>query len=94
MEVLKIEVVVAKDTYELGKAVYDFINTCKKSLDDGWQVGNDLPVIVTSALTQFLPGLQGFENISKEWENKEAFVNAVMLTMGQIPFLWIKSDVK
>lgn len=86
MTKIKVEVEVAKETYELAKALCDFVGTCKTALNDGWQMGTDLPVAVTAALTVLLPGLQGVENIGNEFaEDKAAAISALGAGFAGLP---------
>lgn len=91
MEKLEVKVEVAKETYELAKALCEFAGVCKTALNDGWQTGTDLPVIVTAALTKMLPGLEGVQNIGVEWtEDKQAAINALVAGFKDLPSLFTK----
>lgn len=78
---LKIEVSCSKETYELGKGVAEFIGAIKVALADGWQLGNDMPVIVSAALATLVPAVDGVTKVKEELaQDKKAFLNAASLT--------------
>lgn len=85
MEVIKAEVEVAKETYELLQGVAGFVASVKKALDDGFQPGTDIPVIISDALAQLVPAVQGAAGIKAEAvENKLAFGQALLLGGAEI----------
>ena len=85
METKDINLTVSKETYELGIGLAEFIGQVKNALEDGWQPGEDLPVMLTSALSVLAPSLQGIEKIKGEYEdNPDAFANAVAITGSEI----------
>ena len=62
-----------------------FVGALKKALSDGWQTGEDLPVVLSSAMADLLPALQGVEGVVDELkEDKEAFFTAVGLGAKKI----------
>jgi len=78
---LKIEVTCSKETYELGKGVAEFIGAIKVALADGWQLGNDMPVIISAALATLVPAVDGVTKVKEELaQDKKAFLNAASLT--------------
>ena len=58
METKKLEVEVPKETHELADGVADIAVAALKATEDGWQSGTDLPVMVTTAVSE-LPAMVG-----------------------------------
>jgi hypothetical protein len=76
---MKVEVEVSKETYELGKGVADFVAAVKQSQKDGWQVGSDVPALITAAMANLLPAMDGMSKVKDEMADKAAFANACAL---------------
>mgnify|MGYP001585275655 CR=1 FL=1 len=84
---INITVPVAKETYELGQGINKFVGTLKKALADGFQVGQDLPIIVTSAIAELVPSLQGMEQIPVEAkEDLPSFMKGLTLSAEELAF--------
>ena len=66
METVSVTENYPKECYELGKGVGDFILAVKTALADGWQLGEDLPVIMGSAMATLVPSVAGVENMPAE----------------------------
>lgn len=66
MELVDVTVKMPKESYELAKGLGAFAVAVKKAVEDGWQLGTDLPVIATAALMELLPAIQGVEKIGDE----------------------------
>jgi hypothetical protein len=76
-----VTVPVSEKTYEFGIGLNKFVKALKTALADGFQVGDDVPVILASALGDLVPIVTGFENIKLEMEaNRSAFLAAITLT--------------
>jgi hypothetical protein len=76
-----VTVSVSEKTYELGLGLNKFVKALKTCLSDGFQVGDDIPVILSGALGDLLPIIAGFEDIKTELaEDHGAFLNAITLT--------------
>ncbi len=79
-----VTVQVSKETYELSKGVAELTKAVKLALKDGFQVGQDIPPIITAAIQQ-LAAIEGVELIDDEMkENPEAFAKAVALGLGEV----------
>lgn len=77
---IRVTVDVSKETYEFGIGLSKFIAAVRASLDDGFQYGDDIPDIVSSAISDLLPSLDGLSAISDEYsENPEIFFRTVSL---------------
>lgn len=86
-----IEVEVSVETHELGQGLAKMIASVKQALADGWQPGTDLPVIISSAVSDLVPAVQGVDKIGAEMaENKQAFANAVYLGLSPVAFQFVK----
>jgi hypothetical protein len=80
-----IEVEVAKEMYELGMGLAQVIDAVKQAMADGWQPGQDIPVIVVQAIAIIPPALAGVDQIKNELsEDKGAFISAVALPIADI----------
>lgn len=81
MEKVKVELECSKETYELGKGLADFIGAVKAALADGWQLGTDIPVVISAALSTLVPAVDGVTKVKDELlEDKKAFINAAVAT--------------
>lgn len=79
-ETLEVTVKVAKEAHELGEGITAFVRTVRQALADGWQPGQDLPVILISSVADLIPGFDGADKIREERESDpEAFAAAVAL---------------
>lgn len=91
--VQEIPVKVSKEAYELGQGIKKFIRDIKGALADGWQPGNDLPVILAATLADLIPALQGVEKLGSEIkENESAFISAFLQSTIDITFLFIPTN--
>lgn len=85
MEKVKVELECSKETYELGKGLADFVSAVKVALADGWQLGSDIPVVISSALSTLVPAVDGVTKVKAELEeDKKAFINAAVATGAAI----------
>jgi len=70
----------SKETLEALQNSAEFVKATRQALADGWQLGQDLPVLMTAALTQLVPALSALDNVKDELaENRKAFERAVAL---------------
>lgn len=85
METIKVDIECSKELYELGKGLAVFVGAVKLALANGFQIGEDLPAIVTAAIANVIPAVDGVTKIGDEWkENKQATINAAMVTGSEI----------
>lgn len=86
MEYVEVPVKVSKEAYELGMALAKLVTDIRGCLKDGFQLGSDLPVVVTSFMSQEVAaGIQGLDKIGDEFaENKAAFAMAFGLAAEKI----------
>lgn len=80
MEVKKIESEVPKEIYELAAGIGDMALVIKAAVADGFQVGQDVPVIIAAAIQKLIPAFDGFEKVSGEYKEASlAFAEAIAL---------------
>ena len=92
MEKVEVKLMVAKETYELGQGIDKFIAALQGALANGWQMGEDLPIVVQSAIADLVPAVQGVEKIGAESKEIEPFVDAIYVGLKPIPYRFIKKD--
>lgn len=66
MEMQKVEIEVTKEAHELGMAVANLVKAVKASLDDGFQVGTDIPAIVMVAFQELPKAIEGLDKLDDE----------------------------
>ena len=90
METKQVTVTVAKETHELGQGLVKFAAALKQALADGFQAGSDVPVILSSAMMDLIPAVNGFELISEESKSTKEFANAAYLSVNELYFTLAK----
>ena len=86
---------VPKEIHELMVAVAKLMSEARKATADGFQLGQDLPLIVTASMGDVMAGVAGVEKLGDEWkEDPAAFIKAVLINAADIvaPFLEKKDD--
>ena len=68
MEKLTVSVEVSKEAYEFGVGLVNIGKSIKTALADGWQPGQDLPVIVLTAVAELPKMIEGMEDIEDEFK--------------------------
>lgn len=63
---MQYQVTIPDETAELIKGLVAFVESVKESLDDGWQPGIDIPMIVMKALNDLPTAIAGIDEISDE----------------------------
>lgn len=92
MNTLEVPVKVTKEAYELGQGLAKFLKATKQALADGWQPGQDLPVLMAAAVTELVPALQGVEQLDDEAKaDKQAFTMALVVSLGDAVSPWLAS---
>lgn len=87
---------VPKEIHELMVAVAKLVSEARKATADGFQLGQDLPMIVTAAMGDVMAGVAGVEKLGDEWkEDAPAFIKAILINAADIvgPFLKKKEEV-
>ena len=84
MALVKVEIEVSKESYELGQGIAAVVKAALVAGADGWQLGTDLPAIAVSAFGQ-LAAIQGVDQIKAEMDaDPAAFGKAIMMAVSDI----------
>ncbi len=79
---IKVEVEVSKEGYELGQGAVNLLGAIKEVTSDGFQVGQDLPHLVTVAFGQ-MAAIEGIEKVKDEFKNDPAaFLKGVAMSLA------------
>lgn len=90
---LKVESEVSKEAHELALAVCNVVRAVKAAMADGFQAGTDLPLIITAAITQLPPAIEGLDKIIDEAkESPLALAKAVSLPVLDLVEDLLKKD--
>ena len=82
---MDLTVQIPKETADLVQGLTGFIKACKKALSDGWQPGQDIPVLMAAAISNLGPALEGFDKIGQEaYDNPQAMITAVGILSSEI----------
>jgi hypothetical protein len=85
---------VSKESYELGQGIVKFASAIKSALSDGWQPGQDIPLILTAAMTDLVPSFQGVDAVGTEFEeHRSAFLKAWALCGVEIADVFLPAKV-
>lgn len=92
METIKIEIEVPKEAQELFGGLVNIVKSIKMAMADGWDVGTDLPVVITQSLVELAPMIQGVDKLPEEFKaNPAAFIKSAVLAGGNIAALFVES---
>jgi hypothetical protein len=84
MAKIQVTVEVTKEMYELGKGVAVIVDAVMAAVKDGFQPGQDLPVIAVKAFGE-MAAIEGIDKIGAEMkEDPAAFATAMGLTLSDI----------
>jgi hypothetical protein len=76
---------VSKETYEMGQALASLVGAIKKALEDGWQPGQDIPVIISAMIAELGKITKGLQGARSEMEAYPAeFHAAVGLALADL----------
>jgi len=85
MSKVVVSVEVSKEAYELGQGVVKFALAVKESLANGWQLGEDMPIVIAAAFSELVPAISGVSQIGDEFkEDPAAFAQAFALAGGEL----------
>lgn len=80
MEMIKKEIEVPKEISELADGMANIVVDSYDAFKDGFQAGQDLPVILTSAVANLPVMVGGIDQLGDEWKNaKSSFILAWLL---------------
>ena len=83
MEMIKIEREVPKEFFELADGLAEMVLVVKKALDDGFQPGMDMPVIVMEAFHKLGPAVTGVASLPAEAKAAPFGVAECFLVAGE-----------
>lgn len=66
METVKQEIALPKEAHELAAGLEKFAMAVKAALKDGFQPGQDIPPVLSSAIVDLIPAMQGVEVVKDE----------------------------
>jgi hypothetical protein len=55
-----------KEIHEIGEAVKSILESSTLALKDGWQPGQDIPVIMTTAFASLMSAVEGIQKVPSE----------------------------
>jgi hypothetical protein len=85
-----VTVTVQKEAYDLAENLVKFLAEIKKALGDGWQPGQDLPVLFSALLADLVPALQAIPKMdAAKKEDFKAFIRAFELAASDAAFLFL-----
>ena len=77
---MEVSVKVTKEAYELADGLRKFVLDIKGALADGWQPGQDLPVVSSAAMADLVPAVQGVDKLGEESKaDLLGFINGLVL---------------
>jgi hypothetical protein len=76
-EKIQITLECSKEMTELGQGLAKFLAAVKLAMADGFQAGADIPPIISAAVADLVPAVNGVTLIKDEYADKKAFMNAV-----------------
>ena len=80
---IKKEVELPKELFELTDAVGDLFLEMEKALADGFQAGQDIPVLLTAAMSKAMVAADGVKKLPAEVKAKPAKVAVVAGLLGE-----------
>jgi hypothetical protein len=93
METITIQIQVPKETQELFNGLTKIVKAIKVSMEDGWDIATDLPVIITQALVELAPMIQGIDQLPAEFKaDPSAFIKSAVISAGDIAGIFLKKD--
>jgi len=72
MELIKKEIELPKETSEIVDYVADLVINAKEALNDGFQIGTDIPAIATKSFNGLITAVDGMDKIEDEFKSDEA----------------------
>lgn len=84
---IEVSVSVEKEAYEFGQGLAKFVGAVKQALADGFEVGQDLPPIIASAVADLLPAMQDIDKL--DTADRIAFSKALALTVADVADVFV-----
>ncbi len=86
-----VQVEVSEKAYALGQALTELVKVSKQALADGFQAGQDVPVIVLAAASQVVKVVEGINAAGDELkEDQAAFIAALGLSAKDLAGVLLK----
>lgn len=82
MEYVEVTLKLPKESLELAKGTKAFLLALKKAVDDGFQVGADVPAIISAAISDLVPAMEGSSGIAAEAAADPVGVGQAFEVMG------------
>jgi len=80
-----VQVPVSKAAHEVASLLSSLVVETKKALDDGFQPGSDLPVVVLALVTKLPAAVADFSQLGPEFkQDPEQFLNAFLIEASKI----------
>lgn len=87
----QVTVDVEKEAYELFQAFSTFVKAVKTSLDDGFQLEKDIPMILGTAVPAMLSAVSNLNKLGDDWaEDPTAFIKAAVIGGADIAGVFLK----
>lgn len=94
MPKVQIQEYVEPISWDLNLKLADFVFQIRKALADGWQPGQDLPVVLSATMADLIPGIQEAEKaLAEKTDDEEAFYTSYLLG-GKRLFFSLKKPLK
>lgn len=88
---MQYQVTIPDETAELVKGLVAFVASIKESLEDGWQPGIDIPVILMKSLNDLPDAISGIDQLDDEAkEDPAAMIAAVGILAAEIYKILVK----
>lgn len=93
MAKVKIELEVAKEAHELAQGLVEMVKAVKEAMKDGFQVGQDVPVIVSAAVQKLPAAIDGLDKLPEELKDAGSFAKAMVVAAADLVEVFVKKDV-
>ena len=88
---MQYQVTIPDETAELVQGLIAFVGSIKDSLEDGWQPGIDIPVILMKALNDLPSAIGGIDQLDDEAkQDPAAMIAAVGILSSEIYKILVK----
>jgi hypothetical protein len=85
MSKVSVSVEVSKEMHELVKGLANIVRAAKLSLKDGFQPGQDLPLVLVAAVSELPVMVAGLDQLPSEAKSETAaFIQAAVLGAGEL----------
>lgn len=92
MQKVKVELEVSKEAHELAQGLVEMVKVVKEAMKDGFQVGQDLPAIITAAIAKLPPAIEGLDKLPEELKDPGAFAKAMVVAASDLVEVFVKKE--